>query len=232
MLGSFHMRQQLQQKGPIYCLEQFNDFESPWIIFFHGYGADAQDLFSLSQYIELKKSCNWLFPNGILEVNIGPGMTGRAWWDIQLRHLNIDFSQLTPEGLPEARLKALKMIEQLKVPWSQIILGGFSQGSMLATDLYLHAQECPRGLVILSGSLVSQPEWQKLFDQKPQLREDKEFFISHGQQDTILKIGGAQKLHQFLVKNKMKGKFNSFIGGHEIPTMTLESLKEYLNSKV
>ena len=223
----------MRQLGKIHCQEINNNDDAPWIIFFHGYGADCNDLFSLGQMISTKKTCNWLFPNGFLEVPIGPGWTGRAWWPVDMLEIqrasergeHRDFSDITPPGMPKAYEMAMTMINQLKVPWNKIILGGFSQGAMLATELYLRAPEAPAGLVMMSGTLLHQEEWKKLIPQ----REGKRFFQSHGSLDPILGFKQAQKLETLLTQNGMKGSLLSFRGGHEIPPQVLQKISEYIN---
>ena len=42
------------------------------------------------------------------------------------------------------------------------VLGGFSQGSMLATDVALRAPAPPAGLVVLSGTFVTPGAWKAL----------------------------------------------------------------------
>ena len=111
---------------------------------------------------------NFIFPQGILEVPIGPGWTGRAWWPINVQALQEaamrgeprDLSKETAPGIKELRKRIFDAIASLKVPWNQIILGGFSQGCMLATDICLNAPESPRALVCLSGALVNKEEWK------------------------------------------------------------------------
>lgn len=223
----------MRQLGKIHALEINRDDNAPWIVFFHGYGADAQDLFPLGETIRTKQTSNWLFPQGILEVPIGPGWTGRAWWPINMQEIQDaanrgetrDFSQITPPGMEKARVQALEMIKQLRVPWSQIVLGGFSQGAMLATDLYLRAPETPKGLVIMSGTLLSQDEWAPLAAN----RAGESFFQSHGEHDTVLGVKQARKLETVLTQNGMKGRLQSFAGGHEIPPAVMMKIGEYLN---
>ena len=225
----------MRQLGKIHCQEINNDDNAPWVILFHGYGADANDLFSLGKMIPTKKTYNWLFPNGPLEVPIGPGWTGRAWWNIDMMELqqamergeHRDFSKEIPKGFDKARDKVFEMIKQLRVPWSQIILGGFSQGAMLATDIYLRAPETPKGLVIMSGTLVSQDEWQPLIKN----RQGETFFQSHGQSDGVLGFKQAQKLETLLTQNGMKGSLLGFGGGHEIPPIVLQKISQYINDK-
>ncbi|WP_413295184.1 alpha/beta hydrolase [Bdellovibrio sp. HCB185ZH] len=233
-MGSVYYAQAMRQLGKIHCQEINQDDNAPWIIFFHGYGADANDLFSLGQMIPTKQTYNWLFPNGILEVPIGPAWTGRAWWPIDMMEIQRaqetgvprDFSGEMPKGFEKARDMAMEMIRQLRVPWNQIILGGFSQGAMLATDLYLRAPETPRGLVIMSGTLVAQDEWKKHVPN----REGQRFFQSHGQMDQVLGFKQAQKLETLLTQNGMKGSLLGFRGGHEIPPQVLQGISQYINS--
>lgn len=224
----------MRQLGKIHCQEINKDDNAPWVLCFHGFGADCNDLFSLGEMISTKKTYNWLFPNGILEVPIGPAWTGRAWWTIDMMEIqratergeHRDFSNDTPKGLPKAYDMAMEMIRQLKVPWSQIVLAGFSQGAMLATELYLRAPETPKGLVIMSGTLLHQEEWKKLIP----AREGQRFFQSHGEMDPILGIKQARQLETMLTQNGMKGALQSFRGGHEIPPQVMMKIGEYLNN--
>jgi phospholipase/carboxylesterase len=63
-----------------------NDPKKPAVMLLHGYGASMDDLFPLFEY--LAKDWNWFFPNAPLEVPIGPMMSGRAWFPIDMEALN------------------------------------------------------------------------------------------------------------------------------------------------
>jgi phospholipase/carboxylesterase len=224
----------MRQLGKIHCQEINNDDNAPWIVLFHGFGADCNDLLSLGEMIPTNKTYNWLFPNGFLEVPIGPAWMGRAWWPIDMLELqrateagiHRDFSNETPKGLQKAYDNAMEMLRQLKVPWNKIILGGFSQGAMLATELYLRAPETPAGLIIMSGTLLHQQEWKQLAAN----RQGQRFFQSHGNNDPLLGIKQAQQLETLLTQNGMKGSLETFRGGHEIPAQVLTKISSYLNS--
>lgn len=224
----------MRQLGKIHCQEINKDDNAPWIIFFHGYGADCNDLSPLGDIISTQKTYNWLFPNGPLEVPIGPGWTGRAWWNIDMMEIQRaqaagttrDFSDDTPKGLEKARDAAFEMIRQMKIPWNKVILGGFSQGAMLATELYLRAPETPKGLVLMSGTLLNQDKWKELIP----ARAGERFFQSHGEADQVLGFKQAQKLETLLTQNGMKGSLMGFRGGHEIPPQVLNKIGEYINT--
>jgi phospholipase/carboxylesterase len=209
------------------------DNTDSWVILFHGFGADAYDLQSLSEVIVPPEGkSNWLFPQGVLEVSIGPGWTGRAWWNIDVDALarrqaqgeNVDLSGEKPEGLEKLRPMIFEMIEQLGVPWNKIILGGFSQGAMLATDIFLHAGKTPRGLMIFSGALVNKENWKPLVPN----RQGAKFFICHGQSDAVLPHRSGQQLETMLNAGGMKGGLYTFQGGHEIPPAAIAKANEYL----
>ena len=225
----------MRQLGKIHCQEINRHDEATWVILFHGYGADANDLFSLGEMIPHADKFNWLFPNGRLEVPIGPGWTGRAWWPIDMMEIqkasergeHRDFSDVTPPGLDKAFEMTSEMIRQMKLPWNKIILGGFSQGAMLATELYLRAPETPAGLMILSGTLLHQNNWSELAKN----RSGESFFQSHGQRDPVLGFKQAQKLETLLTQAGMKGTLLGFPGGHEIPANVLQKAGAYLQNK-
>jgi len=224
----------MRRLGSINCIDFVQNDDAPWIVFFHGYGADAGDLSPLAQEIQVPAGYNWLFPEGFLEIPIGWNSTGRAWWPVNMEELQKaqvsgiprDLSQGEPEGLKLAFQKTSDMLSKLNVPWNKIILGGFSQGAMLATELYLQAPEAPMGLVILSGACLKADVWRE----KAKSRTGKSFFLSHGEQDPVLSIKGSQKLETILTQSGMKGRLMRFPGGHEIPLKVLNEAGKYLSS--
>lgn len=230
----------MRKLGTISCIEvaptsnRVKPGSSPLtLILFHGYGADAYDLQSLSDAIIPPQETQWLFPQGILEVPIGPGWTGRAWWPIDIARLEaanrgepFDFSSSKPDGLDALRVRIDQMIAELKTPWSNIILGGFSQGAMLATDTFLRASENPKGLIVLSGALVNKEEWKKLAPN----RKGSPVFMSHGKNDAILPLRSASQLESLLIGAGLKGSLMSFDGGHEIPYTVIERANQWLKT--
>lgn len=201
------------------------------MILFHGYGADAYDLQSLAEAITPPQEAHWLFPQGILEVPIGPGWMGRAWWPIDIARLEaasrgepFDFSTSRPDGLDALRTRVDQMVQELKVPWSQIVLGGFSQGAMLATDTFLRAEEAPKGLIIYSGALVNKSEWKDLAPR----RSGSRFFMAHGKSDAILPYRSASQLESLLTGAGLVGSLMTFEGGHEIPWNVIERTNQWL----
>ena len=205
--------------------ESFVSAEAPTVILFHGFGANMHDLAGLQDLLTPEnKKVNWIFPNGPYSVPIGPGWTGQAWWPLQLSSLPSDWSDVTPNTLPELLPALQDFFKSLNRPWNKIILGGFSQGAMLATDLYLHAPETPLGLISFSGSLIRKSVWSEKIKQ----RQNQKIFLSHGEQDAVLPIRGTQMLIELMRKNNISTDFVSFRGAHEIPVNVCERAQKYI----
>ncbi len=226
--------EEIEKLGPLEVLRVSGDPDAPTIVIFHGYGASAFDLFPIHEVLTTEQKFNWVFANGHLKIPLMPGYTGRAWFPIDMAALEEamrtkslrTFADKDPEGMQVARDAALLMIQALGVPWDQIILGGFSQGAMLATDLMLRSESTPKGLMILSGAFLNQTLWTSLAPKKSNLR----FFQSHGEYDPVLSYVGAKSLEKMLRNAGLLGEFIGFPGAHEIPQIVIQGMSRYLNS--
>ncbi|TGM06425.1 alpha/beta hydrolase [Leptospira jelokensis] len=224
----------LESLGPLKVLRVKGDPDAPTVVLFHGYGASAFDLYPIHEVLVTDQKFNWVFPHGHLSIPLMPGYNGRAWFPIDMAALEEairkndfrNFADKDPEGMDIARTSAYLMLEALGVPWSQLILGGFSQGAMLATDITLRNEQNSKGLMILSGALVNEALWKDLAPKKTNLR----FFQSHGEFDPILGYANAKKLEKLLRNSGLLGEFIAFPGGHEIPAPVVQGISRYLNS--
>ncbi|MBP6740768.1 MAG: esterase [Leptospiraceae bacterium] len=216
--------------GNLNCYEVKGKEGGPVTVLMHGFGANAQDLLPLHQYIKAPSGTNWYFPDAPMEMDMGAGFQGRAWFPLMASAIDhvakygMNFANLHPPGLDKANEEIMKMLEDLKTPMEKITLGGFSQGSMLATDVTLRLTENTNGLIILSGTLICQSEWSVLAKNKSKIQ----FFQSHGTEDPVLIYQNGKNLEALLRENGMSGEFVSFNGGHEIPDKVLKRLSQYL----
>ena len=202
------------------------------ISLFHGYGASMADLAPLADYIRQVTDATLYFPNGPLQVPIGPGWFGSAWFPIDFVELEKlrtaggvrDLSQALPAGFDHARAVADSFYADISNRHEKNIIGGFSQGAMLATDLMLRSEKLPAGLIILSGTLVAENEWRPM----AMKRAGYCFYQSHGRQDMILPYFMAQRLNKMLNECGLQGELVSFEGGHEIPQTALSGMLQYI----
>ena len=208
------------------------------VVLCHGYGAPGGDLVPLGpellrRHPALAGRVRFIFPEAPLSMGPGYG-DARAWWHLDLERMAAlqrgepgDFSKLkaeTPEGLPKARRLLIALIDELSrqmgVPLSRILLGGFSQGAMLATDVSLRLEEAPAGLAVLSGTLICEQDWVKRAPTRKGLR----VLQSHGRQDPILPFEVAQSLRELLVHAGLEVEFIPFDGPHTIAGEALDRL--------
>ena len=211
------------------------------VVLCHGYGAPGTDLVPFGPELldhspALAERVQFLFPEAPLDLEeLGmPG--GRAWWHLDMRRLQLaamsgqirDLSADRPEGLVSSRERLLESIglwsQQTGVPVSHFVLGGFSQGSMLATDVALHLDENPAGLIVLSGSLLNEAEWRELAPRRTGLR----VLQSHGHDDPLLPFAGAEALRDLLSGAGATVEFVPFRGGHGIPPQVFEAVATML----
>jgi len=206
----------------------------PLVVLMHGFGAPGDDLVALARVMRVPRAVRFAFPAAPHETHMMPGMDSRAWWNIDMIELQTammrgDMHALTtrePDGLDEARARIDALLTELreKLEPSALVLGGFSQGSMLAIDVALRTAQNVDALAILSGTLLARDVWIPKLDK---LR-GKRVFQSHGRQDPILPFAIAEELHRELVKAGAETSFVPFRGAHEIPPQVLDALCTFL----
>ncbi len=213
------------------------------VVLCHGYGAPGSDLVGLAgevlaQQPTLAGRVRFVFPEAPLDVATGAppqgrGSGGRMWWPIDMLHIQElaargVLTREPPKELAPARKALLAMLDVLQtstgLPMSKIVLGGFSQGAMLTTDVALRLDEAPAGLCILSGALMGEDEWTKAAPK----RKGLPVLQSHGTRDPILPFKGAEKLRDLLTTAGLGVKFVSFVGGHGIDGDVVDDLAAFI----
>jgi len=209
----------------------------------HGFGAPGTDLVSLSfellrAFPTLEESVQFVFPEAPISMDSLGMLGGRAWWMIDVEQMmqEIEAGEFRdkrkdcPEELKDCREKMMGLVEILmtenELSCDRIVLGGFSQGSMLATDVALHLQEPPAGLFVFSGSLLCEEQWRPLVKQRGLLK----VLQSHGFEDPILPYKAAEWLRDLFVESNFDVEFVSFHGEHTIPSEALQKLGKMLKS--
>lgn len=205
------------------------------VVLMHGFGAPGDDLVAMAGSLVAPPGTTFLFPEAPL--SLGDLMPvpimgdARAWWPIDIGRFEramrsgaLDrIVDEIPEGLAKARADLVAMLDEVKS--DRIVLGGFSQGSMLATDVVLRSERTFAGLAILSGTYLASSEWTPRMATKKGLK----VFQSHGRGDELLPYSIAEKLKGAMVDAGMNVSFTPFEGGHGIPPSVMRDLGTWLS---
>ncbi len=210
----------------------------PVVVLLHGFGAPATDLVPLWRQIAADPAVRFVFPAApiVLEPGLPDDIAGRAFFMVDIVGLQAaaaagDYAALSerePEGLDRARAELTLLLDvvekELAVPSSRILLGGFSQGAMLACDFALRDARPLAGLVLLSGTVICKSTWQRLAPARAGLP----VLQSHGRADPILPFELALELGQLLSSAGLPLEFLEFNGGHGIPAGVLDRFAPFM----
>ena len=202
------------------------------VVLLHGFGAPGGDLVSLHDAID--PDARFCFPAGRIDLGHQYG-GGRAWWriDMEARTRRVargetQDPETIPEGLIEAREAVLALLAELRSQHgvSRFVLGGFSQGAMLALDVALRVPHAEvRGVLLMSSTLICRSDWAQLaklhFARTPVV-------LSHGERDAVLPCALAQQLRQLLEDAGADVRWVPFVGGHEIPEVVVTAARALL----
>lgn len=232
-----------QSIGPLQCRISGDPARAQLSVFLcHGYGAPGTDLVPLADEIysidgSLKDKIAFVFPEAphSLESLGMPG--GRVWWPINMMKLQEilqtnqleELTKAEPPGMAETREMFLQFLQAFQtkfdVTTQRCVLGGFSQGAMLTTDISLRLPVSPAGLLIYSGTLLCENDWRALVAGRKGLR----VLQTHGMQDPILPFAAAEMLYDLLNSAGLDITFQPFAGPHTIPWQALEMTIKLLN---
>lgn len=200
------------------------------VILCHGFGAPGTDLVALGPELlglnpDLTDRVRFIFPAAPVALEELAMFGGRAWWPLDVARVTAaleadeirDLSNDLPDEMPEARRMLTRLVEdvmeQTGLPTSRLVLGGFSQGAMLSTDVSLRLPEPPAALCLFSGTLLCEADWRDLAGGNgsfPVLQ-------SHGRQDPLLPFRMAERLRDLLADAGLEVDFLPFDGVHTIP---------------
>jgi phospholipase/carboxylesterase len=192
----------------------------PMIICLHGRGSDMRDLAGLAPAID-QRGYLYVCPNAPVTIAIGPGFTGRAWYE--------PGGDPTPAAMEQA-LTALDgvvrdVFARYRVAAGQATLLGFSQGGAMTYRYGMLRPELFAGLVILSGALRN-PE--ALLPHLPATR-DQPLFIAHGTHDPVVSVDLSRDAVDFLEAQGYRPLYREYPMGHEINLEVINDLTPWIH---
>jgi phospholipase/carboxylesterase len=184
------------------------------LVLLHGRGADEHDLLPLADVLDPEHRLHVLSPRGPL--SLPPG--GHHWYVVErVGYPDPETFKRTYQTLDQC-LRALS--DRTGVAPERTVLGGFSQGSVMAYALSLgRGRPTPAGVLALSGFIPSVPG----FDLELEGREGLPVAIGHGSFDPVIPVGFAHEAEQRLTAAQLAVSYRESPIAHSIdPAFLLE----------
>jgi phospholipase/carboxylesterase len=178
------------------------------VVLFHGYGADGTDLVGLAGPLSSEGTA-FLFPEAPIELRTG----GRAWFTRD----RSDFEQ--------GYQRALALLQVLIRDHAQLefVIGGFSQGAMLTSNLLADAP------IQVQGALIFSPANLLTHLPGPASRR-LPLLLSHGTLDQVLPFSEGEALRDRFRAWGYPVTWVPFVGPHTITREVLAEARELLAS--
>lgn len=200
------------------------------VILLHGFGMQAADLTPFAH--SLGGHQLYVLPQAPFVTSMG----GYGWWDIDLvaraqalQRGPRDLVNEYPAGLPRARAQLGKLIAAINQRFApnKIVLGGFSQGGMLACDYFFH-EHVPElaGLFLFSSSRINFDAWSA----RRRRLAGLPVLITHGRADTDLSFAAGQALRDFVQAGGAQAHWVEFEQGHQIPLVVWRELRRFIRN--
>ncbi len=151
------------------------------VILFHGYGSNGADLAGLAQaWAPDFPDVAWASPDAPEPVPGAPG--GYQWFPIS----RLD-SVAMESGVRSAHASAEHFVKSELNRWaltpSDLVIVGFSQGTMMALHTGLRRETAPAGILGYSGALAGPERLKDEMTAKPPI------LLIHGDRDDVLPVG-------------------------------------------
>ena len=196
----------------------------PWLlVLMHGVGSNEQDLMGLAPQIPERFHVLSLRA----PFRMGPG--AHAWFDFSIE----PNGERTINEAQEAQSRALvaqaiaSAAEQLGIPPERVVVGGFSQGGIMALSLLLTQPALMQAAMVWHGRLLTQMLPQAA---PPDALRGKQMWLSHGTHDNVIPLAHAQAIAHHMAPLPVTLAYHEFPGAHEIRPSELAATVTWLES--
>jgi phospholipase/carboxylesterase len=205
------------------------------IVLLHGYGARPEEWLPFADTILPGVERLFVFPRAPATTSPPDGPSGgRAWWPLELASYRRDAGSLPdlaaarPPGLQPATVRIRTLLGELGAQYGvaadRIVLGGYSQGAMVAASVAFTTDAPLGALVLLSPTPVDLPTWTRGMPS----RRGLPIFVSHGRYDGVLPFTGTERFVATMRERGLSVTWVPFDGVHEVPAMVVGQLSAFL----
>ena len=189
------------------------------LVLMHGRGADEADLLPFLDLLDPRRRLVGITPGAPLF--LPPG--GRHWYGVpRVGHPD-------PATFAQTWATLTAFVDAIPaatgVPWDRIILGGFSQGSVLAYALGLGVgRPSPAGIVAMSGFVPTVAGWE------PDLaaRAGLPVWIAHGRNDPVISVEFGRAARDLLTAGGLDVTYEESDAAHHVDPRAIAALPAWV----
>ena len=189
------------------------------LVLLHGRGADEADLLPFLDLLDPRRRLVGITPGAPLF--LPPG--GRHWYAVpRVGHPD-------PATFAQTWATLTAFVDAIPaatgVPWERIILGGFSQGSVMAYALGLGAgRPSPAGIVAMSGFVPTVAGWE------PDLaaRAGLPVWIAHGRNDPVISVEFGRAARDLLTAGGLDVTYEESDAAHHVDPRAIVALPAWV----
>jgi phospholipase/carboxylesterase len=178
------------------------------LVVHHGRGTTENDLLPLADALDPRRRLHVAAPRGPLQL---PGSPGFHWYAVpRVGHPDPETFHASYQALAELHDE---LLERTGLGPERMILGGFSQGTVMSYALGLpKARPAPAGILAFSGFIPIVERWQPDLESRANTR----VFIAHGRRDPVIDVGYARRARQLLEQAGIEVDYRESDAGHYI----------------
>lgn len=195
---------------------------APWLlVLMHGVGSNEQDLFGLAPHVPANFHVLSLrAPNGM-------GAGSYAWFEFGVTARGdrvINEAQEASSRQTVAQTVAAAA-QQLGIPPQRVVVGGFSQGGIMALSLLLTQPALLQAAMVLHSRLL--PQVLPLVA-PPEALQGKQLWVSHGTRDQVIPLASAHATRALAETLPILLHYAEFPNAHEITPQELAEAMAWL----
>ena len=194
------------------------------LVLMHGRGTGEQDLAGLFDILDPERRLHLAAPRGPLQI---PEAPGNHWYVVE----RVGY----PDPGTFARSCELlgtwleRLEEETGIGPDHTVLGGFSQGTVMAYSLGLaRGRPVPAGILALSGFIPRVEGWTAGLEE----RRGLPVLISHGERDPVIPVTFAREARQLLEPAGLAVAYRESPIGHWIDGPTIDAAREWLETAI
>ncbi len=199
------------------------------IIWLHGLGADGHDFEGLVPELRLPAhlAVRFVFPHAPFRpVTLNAGTVMRAWYDIRMGEHGLAQDGRHIEDSAKIVAELIQRENARGIPASRIVLGGFSQGGVIALTAGLRYPQPLAGILALSAPLAGVED---LAAQVHPANAMTPIFLAHGQQDPLVPFKLGQRVCQTLLARGLPVEWHEYPMPHSVCLEEVRDISAWLS---